>query len=1072
VKIQAIIDSGATSSFISKRFCTSQNIPVSPSSHTIILANDKKIAPSGSAVVELASGDLKMSHEFLVMDLLDDIDCFIGLDLFKSLNISFGTFNKSQYFNPPASIKEKELDDSTVIVVESAEFAYERTQLLSILQPELQKNEEIPLGSFCKHPLAVVHLPTDSAPPVYRRQYPIPFKLQSVVDSQVQSWLDHGIIERISHSSNYNNPLLVVPKKDSHGNITSHRVCLDPRLLNVHIPDSPIKVPLVQDIFERLSGSRIFSTLDYVHSFLQWPLFPSDREKTAFTWNNHQYQFKGAPFGLKPITGVVQQTQNAIFNDCSFVEVYVDDIIIHSKTLADHILHLEKVLQLLNINCIKLNLKKCHFIATKVKLLGHLISQNSIEIDPAKQSTLKNWPLPLTGSQIQSFLGFTNYFRKFIPLYSTLAAPLESLRNYKSFQLNDLQIQSFSALKNAILKAPILKLANFELPFAIATDASATGIAAVLFQDTNEGRNYISFEARSLSPSEKNYSATKRELLAIVFALKRFHYYIYLSKFTLYSDHKAPTHLFTQKHTNAMILNWFDTLLDYNFDIVHIAGKDNTVPDSLSRIASITAQINCAIQSLDEQLVIPSSEDQKTPLEKAHLAGHFGSAAMVNHIKLSGYNWPTLRKDALKLISSCPTCQRYNIAKRGFHPLKTITASLPFDHISIDLLGPLPTTQAGYNYILVHIDVLTRFVILKPLMDKTSMTIARHLVSIWSQFGYPKIVQSDNGTEFVNSILKQLVKISQIDHRLITAYHPRADGLVEKWVDLTKRTLRKSINADLSSWEKHVPTVQFYLNNKVQSCHGSTPFSLMFARSSNSFTDYTTTALKPLSDDLLLERLKNIQSILFPAISAKLQTTQNKTKHRFDTTKNLLSNPFPDGSFVMRRDATRSSTLQPYYEGPFKILKRTSGGSYVLQDSTGALLPRNAAPSQLKIISYAPDSTQTSFEIDAILDHRGEVNYDRAYLVKWKHDHPNSWIPERDFDDVDCITQYWKRRITPQASSFLEGGNVMTEPQTQTQTISANNKPGPQSQKHSKNSKRTNSSTKNQSKIKIRLRHQ
>jgi hypothetical protein len=507
---------------------------------------------------------------------------------------------------------------SEKILIEDQAFSAERSQLLSILAPELKKNEDIPLGSFCTHPLAEFKLQTGNSPPVYRRQYPVPYKLQIVVDEQVKLWLEQGIIEKASEVALYNNPLLVVPKKDISGHITSHRVCLDPRLLNLHLPDYPVKVPLIQDIFERLSGSKIFSTLDYVHSFLQWKIATSDRHKTAFTWKNVRYQFLGAPFGLKPITGVVQHTQNSIFQDCHFVEVYVDDIIIHSKSVAEHILHLQHVIRLLNQHHIKLNMKKCVFIATQVKLLGHLITENTVSIDPLKQRTLATWPLPQTGSQIQSFLGFTNYFRKFVPLYSTLSSPLESLRNSKNFTLTDSQIKAFESLKSAIINAPILKLPDFSSPFTIATDASSTGIAAVLFQETKAGRNFISFEARSLSPSEKNYSATKRELLAIVFALKKYHCYIYQNHFKLLTDHQALIYLFTQKHTNSMILTWFDTLLLYNFDIIHVAGKDNLVPDSLSRIASLftsAASVSeipnipstpLLLHSMDESLKIPT----------------------------------------------------------------------------------------------------------------------------------------------------------------------------------------------------------------------------------------------------------------------------------------------------------------------------------------------------------------------------------------------------------------------------------------------------------------------------------
>jgi hypothetical protein len=241
----------------------------------------------------------------------------------------------------------------------------------------------------------------------------------------------------------------------------------------------------------------------------------------------------------------------------------------------------------------------------------------------------------------------------------------------------------------------------------------------------------------------------------------------------------------------------------------------------------------------------------------------------------------------------------------------------------------------------------------------------------------------------------------------------------------------------------------------------------MFARNSNAFKDYSSIEVKHLDHSQLNLRLNQIQEILFPAVNEKMKSHQRKLKKHFDTHKNTLKNPFPDGSYVMKRDPTRTSTLQPYYEGPFKVLKRTSGGSYVLQDSTGALLPRNAAPSQLKIISHAPDNKQASFEVDAILDHRGTVNYDRSYLVKWKHDHPHTWIPEQDFDDLDCISAYCKRRSTAhdfQPGSFLKGDNVMISP-------SQNHLKNPKRTTSSKHSKKITSSNENQQKIKIRLRY-
>ena len=429
------------------------------------------------------------------------------------------------------------------------------------------------------------------------------------------------------------------------------------------------------------------------------------------------------------------------------------------------------------------------------------------------------------------------------------------------------------------------------------------------------------------------------------------------------------------------------------------------------------SRIAILFYSIPEALALPTSttpsstpsKDLRLPLlEKAHLAGHFGWNALYNSIRLQQLNWPNLASDCQEVTKSCTSCQRFVLTRKGYHPITPIHATLPFDHVAIDLIGPLPTSRLGYNYILVHVDVLTRFVLIRPLTDKTALTVARTLFTIWADFGFPRILQSDNGTEFVNSVLQALAKSAMIDHRLISPYHPRANGLAERYVQTTKNTLKKLLNADTSEWEIHLPAIRFFMNNKVAAIHGSTPFSVMFARRANQ--DFTNDGITPPPDTAKLRlRMQHIQDVLFPAVSDKLAASQLKLKRRFNSNYPTATNPFPVGSYVMRLDPTKKSALQTADEGPFKVLKRSQGGAYLLQDQTGALLPRNVPPFQLKIISYHADPSEQSFEVHSILNHCGSTQ-EREYLVKWKHDHPDAWIHHAKFNDLEIIRKYWARR--------------------------------------------------------------
>ena len=253
----------------------------------------------------------------------------------------------------------------------------------------------------------------------------------------------------------------------------------------------------------------------------------------------------------------------------------------------------------------------------------------------------------------------------------------------------------------------------------------------------------------------------------------------------------------TQKHANHMISSWLETLTDYDFEVIHKPGIKNILPDRLSRLypdegTDGAKEIKIWAIAPIETFQGPTVDSELTPhtketlMARAHQEGHFEALAMQKKLLFAGHKWPNMLEDLQRLTKSCVTCQRYNIQKHGFHPMQSIDSDLPFDHVAIDL-------KEGLGF-------CTRFVFLKALKDKTMYSVAEKLMDVFSIMGFPRIVQSDNGSEFVNDVVKTMTEIMSVEHRLITPYKPRANGAAERWVGSTTQTLLKTLQCKKTRW--------------------------------------------------------------------------------------------------------------------------------------------------------------------------------------------------------------------------------------------------------------------------------
>ena len=1033
----AFIDTGASHTFLDARLASSLGIKYA-AQQGVIVAADPSINMSRiglSEPVTLRCGVLESKHRCELANLWGKAQVIIGRDLIAEMQLDVFGLPHSFSNDDLATVAEEEERAPWITIEQADEVTPEskRSQedIRARVKPYLETNRLVSTASYCPLPESEIYLETPPGKVVYRRQYPIARKIAERMDEEIQKWKDDGVIERAPVDTVFNTPVFPIPKKDAEGNKTKCRLCMDFRQLNELLHDDAFPLPRISNIFESLSGAKIFSVLDLQSAFHRFIIHSEHRHKTAFTWRGIQYVFVRAPFGLKTLPSKFQRVMQHIIGDLDYAKAYMDDIVVASNNPQQHAEHVTTVIERLTQNNLKLNVDKCHIAHLHISLLGFTISPQGKFIYSTKLANIDEWKAPKTVKQLQHYLGFVNYFRDHIPMISKLTAPLDAIRAQSSLARlwKEEHQQAFDKFKQLLPLCPPLGFPDQEVPFCIATDASNVGIGAVLYQTCpkSKRRRYISFQARSLTKSERNYSATKRELLAIVYALKKFHYYIWGTRFTLYTDHTALAYLHTQKQLNPMLVGWYETLADYNFIIHHRPGIKNILPDHLSRFfentpveggearakpSQPTLRLTSTLRTVDNE------RERQQLLETQHLMGHFGANAIVEALHAQGVTWPKLKEDALKHVQHCVPCLRYNPGPKAYHPLRPLTAAQPFDHVAVDLAGPFHTSNSGKHYLHVLIDVHTRFVLLHAIPDKTKQTISQLWLNIFTTFGFPKVVQSDNGTEFVNDHVRELTKNAGIDHRLVTPYHPRANGIAERSVQTAKRMLFKLFNGIKHEWDIFVPFVQYCMNLKITTVHKHTPFHVMFGRQSNAFQDYSATEIpgefqpsEKEHEHTMNELEKRVGAMreMFHQVAHAGASIAKKRKTKFDAKvqqANILV-----GSYVMARADIRRSKSDPLNDGPFLVATNNKSGTFTLQDLEGKLLPRNYTPSQLVPLSTSPQFAQESYEVERILDHR-KINNRTEYLVRWAgyDSEDDSWEPYDNFDDIEVIHKYWDVR--------------------------------------------------------------
>ncbi|GJZ04971.1 putative reverse transcriptase domain-containing protein [Tanacetum coccineum] len=401
-----------------------------------------------------------------------------------------------------------------------------------------------------------------------------PSEMQELSD-QLQELADRGFIR--PSTSPWGAPILFVKKKDG-----SFRMCIDYQELNKLTIKNRYPLPRIDDLFDQLQGSSVYSKIDLRSGYHQLRVRDEDIPKTAFRTRYGHYEFQVMPFGLTNAPAVFMDLMNRVCKPYldKFVIVFIDDILIYSRNKEEHADHLRIILELLKKEKLYAKFSKCDFWISIVQFLGHVIDSQGIHVDPAKIEAVKNWASPTTPTEVRQFLGLAGYYRRFIEGFSKIAKSLTELtQKNKKYIWGENQESAFQLLKQKLCEAPILALPEGNNDFVVYCDDSLQVLGAVLMQR----EKVIAYASRQLKPHEENYTTHDLELGAVVFALKIWRHYLYGTKCTVFTDHKSLQHILDQKELNMRQRRWLELLADYDCEIRYHPGKANVVADALSR---------------------------------------------------------------------------------------------------------------------------------------------------------------------------------------------------------------------------------------------------------------------------------------------------------------------------------------------------------------------------------------------------------------------------------------------------------------------------------------------------------
>ena len=538
-----------------------------------------------------------MEADLIVID-LKGLDVILGMDWLASNYATMDCFRKEVILRRPGLpvvifYGERRRAPSGLISAISARWLLQKGCKVYLAHVVDTRSDEVRLENVpvVREFLDVFHDDLPGLPPERETDFPIdlvpgtapislpPYRMTPAelkeLKAQLQELVDGGFIR--PSISPWGALVLFVKKKDG-----TWRLCVDYKQLNKVTIRNKYPLPRIDDLFDQLQGAKVFSKIDLRSGYHQLRIMESDVPKMAFRTRYGHYEFLVMSFGLTNAPAAFMDLMNHVFRPYldRFVIVFIDDILVYSRSELEHERHLGLVLQTLRRHQLYAKFNKCEFWLSRVGFLRHVVSADGIYVGPHKVEAVENWEQPTTVTEVRSFLGFAGYYRRFIEGFSKIVGPLHGLtRKGVKFECTERCEGSFQTLKKRLTSAPVLTLPEGNERFEVYSNPSYQGLGCVLMQH----KRVVAYASRQLKKHELNYPTHDLELAVVIFALKTWRHYLYGATCQIFTDHKSLKYLFTQKELNLRQRRWMELLKDYDCTIDYHPGKANVVADALSR---------------------------------------------------------------------------------------------------------------------------------------------------------------------------------------------------------------------------------------------------------------------------------------------------------------------------------------------------------------------------------------------------------------------------------------------------------------------------------------------------------